>query len=251
MTKRICSFLLIMALFSPSCVKVLKNVNDYYPQVKTTSVVVNSDGSVTVSGEVTSTGSTGIQYCGFCMDTIPNPDMLTNQSLATNLNGNVFSCTYSSLNALSTYYFKAFAANANGYAIGSAISVSNAGFDTALIPCHPVPQYVALTGANTLTEPFQFVDSATQSATGYEVYGTTGDYAVDIVFSQYPTSGIYTGSNATVTFNAMAVSGVTLYVQQISSGVIDITICQANVQVQDMYGNYHPYVMASKFRSPS
>src|ERR1700689_463474 len=124
MTKRIFSFLLIMTFFSPSCVKVQKNVNNYYPQVKTTSVTVNPDGSVTAYGQVISAGSTGILYCGFCMDTISNPDMLTNQVLATNLSGNVFSCTYSSFNALNTYSFRAFAANSNGYAIGNAVSAS-------------------------------------------------------------------------------------------------------------------------------
>jgi hypothetical protein len=250
MTKRICSFLLIMTLFSPSCVKVQKNVHDYYPQVKTTTAIVNSDGSVTVSGEIISTGSTGIQYCGFSMDTIANPDMITNQVLATSLIGNVFSCTYSSLNALKTYYFKAFAANANGYATGNVISAGHAGFDTSLIPCHPVPQYMVLTGTNSSTEPYTYVDSVTQSATGYEVIGHTGDHSIDIVFGQYPISGIYT--TASVTFDAIAVSGVTLYVQQISGGVIDITICSANVQVQNMYtGFYSTYAMATKFRSPS
>ena len=238
-----------MTLFSPSCVKVLKNVNDYYPQVKATSVMVNSDGSITVSGEITSTGSTGIQFCGFCMDTIANPDMVTNQELATNLNGNTFSYTYTSLSALTTYYFKAFAANANGYAISKVISVSNTGFDTALIPCHPVAQYMVLTGANSETDPYEYVDSVTQSGTGYEVYGATGEHTIDIIFNQYPISGTYT--NASVAFDAVALSGVTLYVQQISNGVIDITICQANVKVEDIYGNYFPYVMTTKFRSPS
>ena len=230
--------------------KVQKDVNSYYPQVKTVSVTVNKDGSVTVTGQVVSTGSTSIQYCGFCMDTIANPDMLTNQLLSDSLNGNVFSCTYFSLNAVETYYFRAFAANANGYAIGSAVSVSHAGFDTSQIPCHPRSQYMVLTGPSNQTDSYSYVDSVTQSGTGYEVQGHTGSHSIDIVFSRYPISGIYT--NASVTFDAIAVTGVTLYVQQISSGVIDITICQANVEVQDMYtGNYYPYVMTTKFRSPS
>jgi len=250
MIKRILSFLLVMIFFTPSCVKVQKDVNSYYPLVKTTSVTLNKDGSVTVTGQVISAGSTSIQYCGFCMDTTANPDMLTNQLLSDSLNGNVFSCTYSSLNALYTYYFRAFAANANGYAIGSAVSLSHAGFDTSLIPCHLSAQYMVLTGTTNETDPYSYVDSVTPSSTGYEVLAYTGSHSLDIVFSQYPISGIYT--NASVAFDAIAVSGATLYVQQISAGVIDITICQANVEVQNMFsGNFYPYVMATKFRSPS
>ena len=90
----------------------------------------------------------------------------------------------------------------------------------------------------------------TPSATGYEVLGHTGSHSIDIVFGQYPISGVYT--NASVRFDAIIVTGVTLYVQQISRGAIDITICQANVQVQNMFtGVYYPYVMTTKFRSPS
>ena len=253
MAKRILVFLLIIVCFSPACVKVEKNVNSYYPKVKTTSVTKNADGSATVYGEVTFAGSTPIEFCGFCMDTVDNPDMLSNQVLSTNLTGNIFSFTYSSFNAVKTYYFRAFAANANGYAIGSTVSASNISFDTSQIPCHPTSQHLSLAGIHNEYEPYSYVTAITQSGTGYDVMAQTGSHQIDITFGQYPTSGVYTSANTAITIDGVAATGATnIYVQQISNGVIDITICQANVSITiDFTGTYYPYVLTTKFRSPS
>ena len=154
---------------------------------------------------------------------------------------------------MKTYYFRAFAANTNGYAIGNSVSAANIAFDTAQIPCHPASQYLVLTGVSNQDEPYSYVTAITQSGTGYELMAYTGDHELDITFGQYPTSGIYTTANTSVTVDGVAVTGsANIYVQQISSGVADITICQANASIAVGFtGTYYPYVITTKFRSPS
>jgi hypothetical protein len=134
---RIASVILVIfiSLLLFSCVKAKKNVNDYFPKVKTLSAVVNTNGDVTVSGEVDlSQGS--FLATGFCVDTLPDPLMTQNQvnfsmplsstfSKQYNNNNNTPQLTFRRFSPFKTYYFRSWAANEYGYIYGNTIALEN------------------------------------------------------------------------------------------------------------------------------
>ncbi len=87
-----------------------KNPLDYYPKVKTVSAVTQADGSVLVTGEIIDEGTDVIEYGGFSMDTIPIPEMLSNQVISY-FSGNIFTAVYENFDISKTYYFRSWAAN--------------------------------------------------------------------------------------------------------------------------------------------
>ena len=103
MIKPIAICILFSALLLSACKKVAKNVHDYDCEVKTLSLTRNADGTVKVTGLVTFTGNTPIAYAGFCMDTLPHPDIASNQQFAQLASDNTFTCTYGSFDALKKY----------------------------------------------------------------------------------------------------------------------------------------------------
>ena len=253
MTKPIALCILFPALLFSACKKVAKNVHDYDCGVKTTSLTRNADGSVTVTGTITYTGNTAIAYAGFCMDTLPHPDVPTNQQIATTINGNTFSCTYSGFDALKKYYFRAWAANAEIYAVGDDIAADSISFDTSLIPCHLPENTVSYTGPYAVTDACSSID---QSAPGY-----SGGFTITVItdyhemifnFANAPLSGIYKtiafggspqGNYIQMLFDGTYTdAGIVLYVRQIAGGLYDITICQAPVYIYN-----YPFTMSARF----
>ncbi len=253
MTRLTYLFLLGILFSFTTCKKVNENAKDNLPQVKTVSVVVNPNGTATVTGKVTSSGNSSISYCGFCLDTLANPDMLTNQKITPLSADNTFTYTYTNFDGFRTYYFKAWATNETGYAMGSAISASHIAFDTSQIPCHPRMQYMVLnspfTSLNSVN-PYVYVTAVEASSSGYEIMAYSSGHILDINFSKSPRSGIYTiADGVTMTFDGITTqAGQYLYVQQINSSTLDITICHDSV----WNTNYNlRFNMTTKFRSPS
>jgi hypothetical protein len=119
----ICIAVLFLGAAVTACKKREKDVRDYYPSVKTISAVVQPDGSVKVTGAVNDPGATPVTHTGFCVDTIPNPEMLSNQQLSETFDGVVFTTTYKSLNTSIKYYFRSFALNEQGYSYGNSITI--------------------------------------------------------------------------------------------------------------------------------
>src|SRR5688572_16522859 len=151
MKKKLIYFSLGALFFSVnvSCRKALKNVDDYYPVVENTSAVVNQDGSVQVSADVTDKGYGELEYVGFCMDTLPVPDMLKNQQVVKEIDGTSFSAVYNiNFNSSKTYYFRSWAANSTGYSYGNVVSLSGIKATPVTAPCtlQPNSSSVGLNG---------------------------------------------------------------------------------------------------------
>src|SRR4051794_8712138 len=119
MTKQTLITISALALVLMStCKKVDRDVHNYIPRVQTISAIPQPDGTVVVKGVVISSGNTATYFAGFCMDTIPDVNMLTNQVFATAMVGDTFSHSYGPFPSFKRYYFRAWATNAENYAIG-------------------------------------------------------------------------------------------------------------------------------------
>lgn len=237
-----------------ACQKVEKDVNNYYPKVKTTGVELLPDGNVKVTGAIISSGTTDIQYAGFCMDTLPNPGMLSNQKSVTTLNGNTFTATYTSLDKLHTYYFRAWAANADGYVIGEDVKIDSVGISPVTIPCNPSPDTLVVSKPSSTTrEHYYSIGPIKQSVDGWEIKLTTGSYSVYVEFGQKPVNGVYKvqpqhypskGKFATVRLGGFAADASTnIYVDLVNSTTIEVIIC--DVVVSDPV----PHTLTTKFRA--
>jgi len=209
MRKLIIPFLIILGLISATChksQKVEKDPMNYYPKVKTLSVEKLLDGTVRVTGQVVSQGNQPIEYAGFCMDTLPMPDMISNQMIAPTISGDTFSCIYSSVDFPAKYYFRAWVNNSNGYAIGEPIYTDSIAFDTSLIPCRPTLNHMLLTGGTlqsggstpNVDENYTLISTLTQSGTGYEFDALTSNHSINLTFGQFPHSGIYSSASVSI-----------------------------------------------------
>ena len=247
------SAILLVLILSSECRRPEKNIHSYIPVVQTLSAKTQPDGSVVVTGLVVS-GHTPIAYAGFCMDTMPNPDIMTNQVFAA-VNGDTFSCTYKSLNALKRYYFRAWAGNGEAYAAGKDVFVDSASFDTTLIPCHFGLYSLTFTGPFNPRDSFVYFDKLAQSAMDYSFTAYTNLHRIGFTFGIIPTSGFYTVTDADepgskgviITFDGItSKAGSTLYLRQITNSIFEITICDVQVFISP-YNNW--YSMATRFRA--
>jgi hypothetical protein len=223
------------------CKKVPKDPNNYYPEVKMVDAVVQPDGSVKVRGQIVSRGGSDLTYAGFCMDTIAVPEMTSNQTLASTLDGDMFTCTYTNLNSTTKYYFRAFAANQDGYSYGDVLPVSNASLDSNIIPCHPEINTISMNGTFPVTEHFYDVTEVYQSTLTWGMEASANSMTMYFKFGNYPISGIYqTWENETsadgfvnIRVNGFTVnSGAKVYVKQAGPDAFDIWICDAVVYRQ-------------------
>lgn len=129
MTELIKAFIIILALTFYSCTKPLKNVNDYFPQVKMTSVLVLKDGAVQVTGEVLSSGkykNTNVSHVGFCVSEKNNPT-IKDEQISCQLSGSIFTATYPSytFQQYKAYYFASWATNEYGYGLSEVMRVDS------------------------------------------------------------------------------------------------------------------------------
>ncbi|HTN17886.1 MAG TPA: hypothetical protein VL092_09415 [Chitinophagaceae bacterium] len=200
MTRKMRLYLLAMlVLGSTGCRKVERDVSNYYPSASTDAVTVQADGSVLVSAQVLSEGSDPVKYAGFCMDTLPEPHMLSNQQTVDTIFGAHFHAVYKKLKPFTRYYFRSFVANANGYAYGNTVSLDNVQIDTNIFACRPAPDTLKLLRAGrTIVNRFKQVEKPRSRALQWVVSADAGDYSLTITFSDYPSQGIYTTSDADV-----------------------------------------------------
>ena len=245
---------LAFALFT-SCEKALPDVHDYYPIVKTVAAFNSTDGSVVVTGKIQSKGHSDIQVVGFCMSTHADPGILDNQHLVA-LQGDSFAAVYSNLNEDSTYYFKSFAANSYGYAIGNEISIDSVIPLNVDPPCSPSinhidfstlfgNQYIgnitvmdAFNGEQTINGSYDNGNFTLNFGSPLHtmVYTTTDQYdpgPAGQVFMNFNESGIFSNSQS---LNP----GSQIYVKQSSPGHWIITIC--NGTWTDSNNNSHAVV---------
>lgn len=241
----------ILLLFSMSCTKVEKDVQNYFPKVITKNVEVLADGSVKVTGEVVKEGTTELYYAGFCMDTLPDPKISLNQKLVSYIEGNTFTAIYEpTFDKFKTYYFRAWVANESWYDVGETLMLDSISFDDA-IPCDPNLDSLIIT-----TEFYvkrEHLNSIDPMQSGYIVTARTGIRTLEIDFNQKPTGGVYkTTETTSVTHSYTAVvtldgykadNNVKFYVEQVDPNTIEIVFCELKV-----YDGNLPSTLNTRFR---
>jgi hypothetical protein len=241
-------FLISLGLLFFSCQKALNDVGDYFPQLKMVSATVQADGTVLLEGEILSVGAAPIEYLGFCCNTNPNPDILDRQLWADSITGNKFSAVMSGFSPDEVYYFKAWATNEYGYAIGKD-SVVLSGISAANVdpPCTLVPNSCNIGGGQPTGEYFNVSALAPNGSLGYwnlDALTSTGP-TVNMKFGSEPATGVFTttdfsspGAQAVyVSFYSGFISGSLnsgskVYVKRLEPGKFEIVICDAPWQYE-------------------
>lgn len=254
---------LIALLFSflfITCKKVEKDVHNYFPEVHTDSAWILSDGSVAVKGTILKTGTGDLYFAGFCLDTLHNPDMLSNQGISADseFDGYSFYYRYRNLDATKKYYVRSWAVNSNGYVYGNEIPVPAIHLDTSQQQCHPPAGSLILINPNnvTTTSGVSYVEPISNFAFRAKF---TNSVSLDFTFGKWPVTGIYTtwdqstvsGAYVSILYNDpnssfYVESGAKVYVTQVGAATFDITVCAA--KVPNGYGGY--YHFTTNFRSP-
>lgn len=245
--------LFFVALFAPAlaCHKALRDVNDYFPQVRTVSAVVQTDGTVLVEGEIISEGASPIEYLGFCCSTSTEPLLLDRQALGNYANGK-FRAVYSGFDPDSVYYFRSWATNEYGYAYGDILSLGNIIPATVTPPCNLTQNtcslYVgqSISTYDAVTAPDVSLGQWKITATCFSGPTVTFNFGSELKTGIFHTSNdaFPSSGNVYVSFYDGQLSGFLkpgseVYVNRVSSGVYDIAICNApwNFVGTDVYFN--------------
>ncbi len=232
-------FISVLTLTS-SCRKALKDVNDYFPKIKTVSASIQNDGTVLVEGEIDSEGAAAIEHIGFCCSTSQNPLMLASQ-ITTIVKGTKFSAIYSGFDYDSVYYFRSWATNHYGYSYGNILSLDSIEAYHVYPPCTNTMNTVSEGGGQPLAT-YTTVGTPVNNIGYWEFAAATytGPSSVNFSFGSNLTTGIYTTTTNTspgsgeahISFNDGFISGTlnsgsSVYVNTIGSGIYDISICSA------------------------
>ena len=230
----------LLSFFS-ACNKTKVDFDNYAPVVKTTSVELLEDGSVKVTGEIISDGVDDLVMVGFCMDTIPNPHLLSNQKHTDTLMGNKFSCIYPALDDKHTYYFKAWAANMQVYATGEVLRLDSVFVKVVEAPCTPpLDSIIATNAQRTKKEFFSDISELEENFDNWKLTARvyTSISELEISFLKPPVNGVYeTVKNLTshkpsvvVKYDGWTVDeGAEVYVKKLGAKEIEISVCSAYV----------------------
>jgi hypothetical protein len=230
--------LISILVLSIACRKPLKDVEDYFPKVKTISAIVQDDGTVKVTGEIESAGKTKnavIDYAGFCLSTNPEPKMLQEQLLV-DLSGTTFTGIYPAalFNIDSTYYFRTWATNEYGYSYGNAIRLDSIITPTLTPPCTLAMNMLNI-GASTSTVYYDVV-GAPDSDNSFSAYSFSGGPTISFQFGSALTTGIFKTSpdqspdpgQVHIRFSSGSLSaGSNVYVNRLSANKFEVTVCEA------------------------
>jgi len=232
---------LIVMLLIASCKKVEKDVNNYFPKVKTVSAVVQPDGTVKLVGELMSEGAGEMRGVGFCMDTLPNPKMNVDQKICDTLFGNFFSASYSYLDATRPYYVRAWAVNEHGHVYGEDILVNDIKISHAAMPCAPDSNTVAIEyiGVSTVNS-YSRIEFSTGNRR-FQIYA--GSHILRFEFFITPVTGKWkitsnsSGSHlrlVNILYSGPSTSGAyaetgDVYVNQMGPGVYEMTVCDVQI----------------------
>jgi hypothetical protein len=252
-------FLILLLASGVSCKKALNNINDYYPQVTMASAILQPDSSVIVKASLVADGAAPVDYYGFCCGTSPKPSMSSRQFYFTPSGPN-FTATYRGLSPDSTYYFTAWATNSYGYVYSKSIAIVPPPIPPVTPPCTIAQNYVDLgNGPDTYT-----VVSKVNSGGGQWTFNATtaSGATVNFTFGSALATGIYTTNGGfspgvkQMIFNytsgsisASCNGGSAVYVNQLSPGVYDMTICNESCWDNSMTFQYQ-VKMHMKIPSP-
>jgi hypothetical protein len=241
MKKIIFSILAItVLLLCNSCRKALKDVNDYFPKVKTVSAIVQLDGSVRVTAEIESEGeakNSEMENVGFCVSTSSDPKMLERQLIATS-NGSSFTATYpvTDFSVDSVYYFRSWATNNYGYSYGNVICVDSIIATPVIPPCTLNMNSVNIGGSPT----YYYYNVDAPDSYNYFRASTLSGPSVEFQFGSALTTGIFQtttdlspyAGQVNVSFYSGALygalkSGSNVYVNKAGPASFEISICDA------------------------
>jgi hypothetical protein len=241
MKKSIYILSILFLVLNAGCRKPLKDVNDYFPVIKTVSAVVQDDGSVLVTGEIESEGKTKdavIKYVGFCLSTNSEPQMLEKQLIA-DLNGTSFTGIYagSLFKIDSIYYFRSWGTNRYGYSYGNIIALDSIIAIPITPPCTLAMNMVNIGGS----QPTAYYDNvSTPDATNTITASSSSGPSATFKFGSSLTTGIYKTTENTspsagqvfVSFYYQFISGALnsgskVYVKRVNSTSFEISICDA------------------------
>lgn len=230
--------LIISTIFIISACKKKIDFDNYHPKVKTTGVEILNNGDVLVTGEIVSEGNTQIIIAGFCTDTLPNPSILSNQQSIDTLFGNTFRYVYSGLDGSKKHYFKAWAANEEGYAYGEDIYLDSIITQNSGVPCSPPLDSIIYTHTQrTKKEKYISISKVLPQSGGWEISLNTNNRIIEYTFSSKPINGIYKTFSNTNGSNLVTIrdegylveSGADVYVRQLNSTEVEISICSAKI----------------------
>jgi len=223
-----------------SCKKVLKDWDDYFPEIELTSAAVLSDGSVELVGTVISEGASPIEFAGFCVSTQPMPVMDDDQAIVS-VDGNTFTVIYDGFDPYTRYYFRAWAVNEWGYTYSNILSLDSIVAQPVDPPCAPsmntIDFIVGVGGGN---EVFDNVDEPMHGFKTWDFRAwTTGSGIIDFSFGSAPHTGVYTSTSGPpedipngvylyVQYGAgggAALSDQPVYVKEITPSLWEVTLC--------------------------
>jgi hypothetical protein len=233
---RIIIFSIVLMALS-SCVP--SDVQDYFPKVTTVTAKVLADGRVVIEGKLDATGTAPIQFLGGCYSTKPQFGLLENQRTTDTLYpDNSFKITYDDdFKYDSTYYFRVWALNEHGYVYGSVVSLSKISALPVVPPCTLTMHRYSI-----LNNTYYPITAVTKSlgwkTTIFTLSSSTG-LGMTVELAGTLKTGIYNAGNSLAFAGNASVSfyqsggmqsvkaGNKVYVNQISSGVYEITVCNA------------------------
>jgi hypothetical protein len=226
-------------LFS-TCKKVEKDVRNYFPKVKTVSAVVQPDGTVKLTGQLTSTGAGEMNGVGFCMDTLPNPKMHYGQKICDTLFDDSFYGTYAYLDATKPYYFRTWAVNEWGYVYGEDILVNDIKVSPSVMSCIVDSNTVDI--AQYGLSAVSYVSAMEVSGSDWESMVQAGSHILRFTFHDKPVTGIWKISDITsgrgryvnllyqgpATFTSYAKNGK-VYINQLNKDVFEVYLCDVQL----------------------
>ncbi len=230
-------FFAVIGLFllNNSCKKALKNVDDYLPKVSIVSTEIQNDGRVLVTGHIDSKGYSAVEYAGFCCGTNSEPNILSRQMIA-NIDGSKFTALYENFDVDSTYFFRCWATNDQGYKYGNEISLGQI-IAPPVTPACTLPMNKLDDGAGWGTKNYYSVYAPTNSWQYWEFSANPqSGNSLNFKFGSAITTGIYTTENdynpssgkVFVYFGQFSLeSGTKVYVNTIGADTFDITVCNA------------------------
>lgn len=221
---------ILAVLFSISCEKVQKDVNDYYPVVKHKSISRNADGSIELTADVESKVDAEIEYAGYCISTDSIPRMIDNQVLGKVIGGN-YTVDYEGLMPFTKYYFRPWAANKYGYTLGDIGIVDSIAAEPFVFPCSYSLNTISI--ANNVFENVTQATYTNNGSAGGTINVTSNSINFIMDFDSNLKNAIYSEGYGVECYfysgftSAGLTDESTIYVQRLTSTSWEVVICDA------------------------
>ena len=227
-------FILVLSLLLITC----KDKEVLPLTVETVSAVVQTDGSVLLTGRIVADGGAPAADRGFGMGEEADPGvdeiLIENPSI----NGKLFTSIRSGFKANTKYYFRAFARSGGVYSVGKIIMLDSIKSNPVVAPCTPVINTVNH-GVGNPSENLLNIGAST-SPISWDISTSAKGIFYKISFEKKPSTGIYTtvedfkpsGKAVYILLgdglsNYTILQGAKVYVNQITPNKWDIIVCEA------------------------